>query len=101
MVTKYLRVPIIRNDDKKIHNIPKKILAKRTKPFVLQQGVLYRFGQHNWVHQLLQSKQMSTILQELHGSIVGGHFFYDIIVRKILDVSFWWLMMNRNVHEYC
>jgi hypothetical protein len=32
---------------------------------------------------------------------VGRHFSFDIIVRKILDAGYWWLTMNRNVHEYC
>jgi hypothetical protein len=22
-------------------------------------------------------------------------------VRKTLNADYWWLMMNRNVHEYC
>jgi hypothetical protein len=28
-------------------------------------------------------------------------FLSDIIVRKILDASYWWSMMNQDVHEYC
>ncbi len=39
-------------------------------------------------------------LQELHGGVTGGHFFFDIIVRKILDASYWWPTMNQEVHEY-
>jgi hypothetical protein len=44
---------------------------------------------------------VSTILQELLGGVVGGHLFSNIIVQKILDVGYWWPMMNQNVHEYC
>ncbi len=44
---------------------------------------------------------MSTILWELHGGIVGRHFSINIIVQKILDVGYWWLTANQNVHEYC
>jgi hypothetical protein len=40
------------------------------------------------------------MLQELHGGIVGGHFFFDIIMRKILDVGYWLLTIIPNVHEY-
>jgi hypothetical protein len=40
------------------------------------------------------------ILQELHGGVTRGHFFFDVTVRKILDVGYWWLMMNQDVHEY-
>ncbi len=48
----------------------------------------------------MQPKQVSTILQELHGRVVGVHFSFDIIMQKILDASYWWPMMNRNVYEY-
>jgi hypothetical protein len=44
---------------------------------------------------------VSTILQELHGGVAGGHLSSDIIVQKILGVDYWWPMMNQNVHEYC
>jgi hypothetical protein len=44
---------------------------------------------------------VSIILQELHGGVIGGHFSFDIIVRKILDVGYWWPMMNQDVYEYC
>ncbi len=44
---------------------------------------------------------MFTILQELPGGITKGHFSSDIIVRKILDVGYWWPTMNWNVNEYC
>ncbi len=38
-------------------------LAQRVKPFVLQKGVLYKIGQDNMFRQVLQPKQVSTILQ--------------------------------------
>jgi len=44
---------------------------------------------------------MSIVLQELHGAVARGHFSSNIIVQKILDAGYWWLMMNQNVHEYC
>ncbi len=50
---------------------------------MLQKGALYRFGQDNWFRQVLQPKQVSKVLQQLRGGIVGEHFFSDIIVQKI------------------
>jgi hypothetical protein len=41
------------------------------------------------------------ILQELHGGVAGRHLSLDNNVKKILDVVYWWLTMNRDVHEYC
>jgi hypothetical protein len=38
---------------------------------------------------------MPIILQELHGRVIGGHFSYDIIVKKILDANYWWPTMNQ------
>jgi hypothetical protein len=52
----------------------RKHLPQRAKPFVLQKGALYRFGQDNRFRQ---------VLQQLCGGIARGHFFFDIIVLKI------------------
>jgi hypothetical protein len=40
-------------------------------------------------------------LQKLHGGIARGHLSFDTTLRKILDVGYWWLTMNRDVHKYC
>jgi hypothetical protein len=75
-------------------------LTQRAKPFMFQKGVLYRFGQDNKFCQVLQLKQVSTILQKLHGGVAGGHLSYDFTMQNILNVGYWWLTMNRDVHEY-
>jgi hypothetical protein len=75
--------------------------SQRAKPFVLQKGILYRFGQDNKFRPILQPKLVSTILQELHGGTIKRHFFFDITMRKFMDAGYWWLMLNLNVHEYC
>jgi hypothetical protein len=36
---------------------------------MFREGVLYKFGQDNKFRQVLQLKQVSTILQELHGGV--------------------------------
>jgi hypothetical protein len=76
-------------------------LTQRIKPFRLQKGVLYIFGQDNRFRQVLQPKQAFIVLQELHGGVIKRHLSFDFIVQKILDAGYWWLIMNRNVHEYC
>jgi len=68
---------------------------------VLQNGVLYKFGQDTKFCCVLQPKQVPTILQKLHNGIGGRHFSSDIIVSKILDVNYWWPTMNKDVHEFC
>ncbi len=47
----------------------RKYLAQRAKPFVLQEGVLYKFGQVNRFCQVLQLEHVPTTLQELHGGV--------------------------------
>jgi hypothetical protein len=39
-------------------------------------------------------------LQELHGKVAGGHFSFDITMKKIMDANYWWLTTNHD-HEYC
>jgi hypothetical protein len=73
-------------------------LTQRAKPFVFQEGLLYKFGQDNRFRQILQPKHVPIVLQELHGGVVGGHFSFDITVKKILDVGYWWPTMNRHAY---
>jgi hypothetical protein len=61
---------------------------------MLQKGALYKFGQDNKFHQILQPKQVSIVLQELHGGVAGRHFSSNIIVQKILDAGYWLPTMN-------
>jgi hypothetical protein len=63
-------------------------LAQKVKLFVLQEGVMYKFGQHNRFQEVLQLKQVSIVLQKLDGRVAGGHFSFDIIMRKILHVGY-------------
>jgi hypothetical protein len=76
-------------------------LTQRPQPFVLQNGILYRFGQDNKFPFILQPEQMPIQLQELHSGVGGGHFFSNITMMKILDADYWWPTMNRIVHEFC
>ncbi len=39
-------------------------------------------------------------MQELHGGLARRHFSFNINVRKIFDASYWWSMMNQDIHEY-
>ncbi len=68
---------------------------------MLQNGILYRFGQDNRFRGVLQHEQMPTILQELHNEVGGGHFSSNITTRKIFNVDYWWPTMNSDVHEFC
>jgi hypothetical protein len=47
---------------------------------MLQEGIMYRFGQDNRFHQVLQLGHVSIILQKLHEGVTGRHFSSNIIV---------------------
>jgi hypothetical protein len=55
---------------------------------------LNRFAQDNKFCHVLQPENVPIILQELDSGIGGGKFSSNIIVRKILDVDYWWPTMN-------
>ncbi len=76
-------------------------LVQKTKPFVLQNGMPYRFGQDNRFHHVLQLEHVPTILHELHSEVGGRHFSSHITMRKIFDANYWWPTMNKDVHEFC
>jgi hypothetical protein len=44
---------------------------------------------------------MPTILQELHNGVGGRHFSLNINVKKIFDTGYWWITLNKDVHEFC
>ncbi len=67
---------------------------------MFQKRILHKLEQDNMFHWVLQPEHVSTILQELHRGVAWRHLSFDITMRKILDVSYWWPMMNQNVYEY-
>jgi hypothetical protein len=58
-------------------------------------------GQDNRSCHVAKHEQVPTILHELYSGIGGGHFFPNVMVRKILDADYWWPTMNKDVHEFC
>jgi hypothetical protein len=40
-------------------------------------------------------------MKEVHEGPSGRHFAIEVMQRKILDVGYTWLIMYRNVHDYC
>jgi len=51
---------------KRFSTSQRQYLARRTKPFVFQKGVLYVFGQNNKFCLVLQLEHVPIVLQELH-----------------------------------
>ena len=74
----------------------RKRLAYRDIPFQLVQGKLYQRGKDSRLRQVISETQARMILKELHKDNVGGHFFQDITVRKVLDVGYWWPTLYKT-----
>jgi hypothetical protein len=69
--------------------------AKRNYITMEKEALVMVYALHKFKHYLLP-----TILQKLHGGVARGHLSFNITMRKIMDVGYWWLTMNRNVHKY-
>jgi hypothetical protein len=37
----------------------------------------------------------------MHEGVDGGHFRFEITVRKVLDAKYWWSTMHEDVLLYC
>jgi hypothetical protein len=61
---------------------------------------MYRVGQNNKMCICLTTSKAHIVLEELHEGMVG-HFITNIIVKKILDVGYWWPILFNDIHEFC
>ncbi len=76
-------------------------LAKKAKPFILKEGIMYRMEQDNIMHKYLTTSRTQIVLKELHEGVARGHFVANIIAKKILDVGYWWPILFKDIHEFC
>ena len=81
--------------------IQKQKLARKIKPFILKEVIMYRVGQHNKMHRCLTTSKAQIVLKELHEGVVGGHFVEDIIAQNFFDVSYQWPTLFKDIHEFC
>jgi hypothetical protein len=58
-------------------------------------------GQDNKMCRCLTASKAQIVLKELHEGVVGGHFSVDIIAKTILDVSYWWPILFKDIHDFC
>ncbi len=54
-------------------------LVKRTKPFTLKNGELYKMGQDNKLRQCLTIIETQMVMKELHEGPSKGHFAIEIM----------------------
>jgi site-specific recombinase XerC len=69
--------------------VEKQKLTRKSKPFTLKEGIVYRMGQGNKMRRCLTTSKAQNILKELHEGVARGQFVIDIIAKKNLDVGYW------------
>ncbi len=79
----------------------KQKLAKKAKPFILKEGIMYIVGKDTKMRRCLTISKTQIVLKELHEGVVGGHFAIDIITKKNLDARYWWPILFENIHDFC
>jgi hypothetical protein len=56
----------------------KQRLVKKTKPFTLKNGELYKMGQNNKPQRCLTGIEAQMVMKELHEGPLKGHFAIEI-----------------------
>jgi len=79
----------------------KQKLAKKVKPFILKEGIMYRMGQDNIMRRCLTTSEAHIILKELLEGVAKGHFAADIITKKTFHVGYWWPTLFKDTHDFC
>jgi hypothetical protein len=79
----------------------KQRLVKRSKPFTLKNGELYKMGQYNKMRRYLTTTKQHMMIGGLHEGPSRGHLATDIKQRKILDAGYRWPTLYKDVHDYC
>ncbi len=61
---------------------------------------MYIVGQDNKLLRCLTTLEAQIVMKELHEGMAGRHFAIDINAKKILDVSYWWPILFKNIHVF-
>jgi hypothetical protein len=85
---------------KTLNLVQKQKLTRKAEPFNLKKGKMYRMGHDNKLHKCLTTSKAQIVLKELHEGVPRGHFAIDIIAKKILDVSYSWPTLFKDIHEF-
>ncbi len=52
------------------------------------------------MRRCLTTSETLVVLKELHEGMAKGHFITNIIVKKILDVGYWWPIYSRILTNF-
>lgn len=67
---------------------------------MLLKGVLQKYGMDGCLHCCLEEAETHTVMGALREEEGGGQFAQETTARKILEASYWWPTLFRDVHWY-
>ncbi len=63
----------------------KQKLAKKAKPFILKEGIMYKLGQDNRMHRCLTTLEAQIVLKKSYTK----EWLEDILLKILLQIKFW------------
>ncbi len=79
----------------------KQRLAKKTKPFILKEGIMYKMGQDNRMHRCLTTFEAQIVLKKSYTKEWLEDILLKILLQKNLDARYWWLTLFKDIHDFC
>jgi hypothetical protein len=85
---------------KTLNLIHKQKLARKAKPFIMKEGIMYRVGQDNKMWRCLTTSEAQIVLKELHG-VARKHIAIDFTTRTfwVQDID-WWPILFKDTHDF-
>jgi len=64
-------------------------------------GHLYKMGSDEILQRYILEFERSSILIDIHGGVVGGHYAGRETAQKILRTGLWWPTLHQDSKVYC
>ncbi|MCO5603989.1 hypothetical protein L7F22_058146 [Adiantum nelumboides] len=76
-------------------------LIKQASTFLWLEGALYQKGKDLVCRRVPSTTEIPKILKGLHEEACGGHFFHELILKKVLLAGYVWPTINADVQHWC
>ncbi|XP_070040987.1 uncharacterized protein [Nicotiana tomentosiformis] len=77
----------------------KRTIRRLASGFFLSGGILYKRTPDLGLLRCIDAKQASTIMAEVHSGVCGPHMSGYVLAKKILRAGYYWLTMERILHQ--
>ncbi|MCO5562179.1 hypothetical protein L7F22_015805 [Adiantum nelumboides] len=86
---------------KHLERVQRHRLVRKALSYQLIWEYLYHKGKDLVLRRVPLVKEIEKILMSCHDGVCGGHFAQEITSRKILQASFVWPSLHRDVQHWC